>query len=430
MKILYITSSLPNGTGEAFLIPEINEFLRQGHDLIIVPLYPRGPVIHEDVLPLLDCAMVENLFARRVLANALAEFIVHPGAAFRAVVGLRASRNRRILLRNLATVPKALWLARCARVARVDHVHAHWGACTATLGMLVSRLSGIPWSFTVHSWEIAEDNMLRAKAESAMFVRAISRFGQARLQSILGAAPQLIHLGVDIPERAVAPGDRSGTRFCICVIGSLLQVKGHRYLIEAWELLHTHGVDLDIEFVGDGPLREQLMDEVSRRGALNHVRFLGQVSHPQVLEMICSGRWALMVQPSIHADDNEEEGIPISVLEAMARGLPVIATTTGGIPEALGKGAGILVPPKDAKALAEAIHSVLLSPDLGRTKSIEGRKRAIAAFSVEETVRQVAAACGGELKDKVTETVARVPARAAGEPALTAASPVLAVRKP
>jgi colanic acid/amylovoran biosynthesis glycosyltransferase len=95
-----------------------------------------------------------------------------------------------------------------------------------------------------------------------------------------------------------------------------------------------------------------------------------------------------MVLPSIVDDDNEQEGIPMSLVEAMARGLPVVSTLTGGIPELLGAGAGVLVPPGDPVALANAIEAIATHPELHCKLAIEGKGRANQGFSVERTVRE------------------------------------------
>ena len=84
------------------------------------------------------------------------------------------------------------------------------------------------------------------------------------------------------------------------------------------------------------------------------MRFVGQVSHTQILEMYVANQVRAVVVPSIDLGNNLHEGIPVSLMEAMAHGVPVVSTTTGGIPELLADGAGILVPPENPQALADA----------------------------------------------------------------------------
>mgnify|MGYP000862979628 FL=1 len=93
--------------------------------------------------------------------------------------------------------------------------------------------------------------------------------------------------------------------------------------------------------------------------------------------------------PSIENKDGEKEGIPVALMEAMAAGVPVISTTTGGIPELLDNGAGILVPPEDSEALANAIERLLKYPELRRELGIKGREKVEKEFAIDSVVRKM-----------------------------------------
>jgi colanic acid/amylovoran biosynthesis glycosyltransferase len=391
MKLVYITRVLPHGSGEAFLIPEIRELLRQGHEVLIVPLSPRGPIIHRDVIPLMPRFMLEKLISKSVMIGAVSEILRHPLRAITALRVLLGSRTRSILLKNAATFPKALWLARLARRFGAEHIHAHWGGCSATMAMIASKVSGIPWSLTVHSWELTENNLLREKVESTVFTRAVSHFTQARLRRLAGqeAPIQVIHLGIDLPA---APGfaARSGeSHLRFVVVANLLKIKGIDVLIQAWELLRRRGSTVRVDVVGDGPLRPELEKMVSRLAAGNHISFLGFIPHDLLLSKMSAGQWDVLVLPSIVVEGGRQEGMPICLIEAMARGLAVIATETGGIPELLREGAGLIVPPNNAGALADAIQSLRLSPNLYFDLQVNGRKRVEDEFAVNRIVRSL-----------------------------------------
>ena len=91
---------------------------------------------------------------------------------------LRASRSWRILLKNVVVLPKALYATRLVRAFDAGHIHAHWASVPASMAFVVSRLTGIPWSVTAHRFDIAEDNVLRVKMQSARFARVISSRGR------------------------------------------------------------------------------------------------------------------------------------------------------------------------------------------------------------------------------------------------------------
>lgn len=391
MKLLYITSTLPYGPGEAFLIPEIREFLRQGHQILVIPLSPRGRIVHRDVVPFMQHIAVEKLISLPVLIGAISEMLRHPLhviAAFRVLLG---SRNYRIFLKNIAVLPKALWLAQLAQRFGAEHIHAHWGGCSSTLAMVASRVSGIPWSFTVHSWELIENNLLRAKAESASFTRVISRFGEMRLRCHVGVKPAIhvIHLGVDLPVCRRLHSFDPSRNLHLLFVGSLIPIKGFSSLIEAWNLLFRRGIQVTVDVLGSGPLRGELEEQSSRLGATGLIKFHGLVPHDTLTSDIGAGRWDAIVLPSIVAENGQQEGIPMCLVDAMAHGLPVIATETGGIPELLRDGAGIMVPPNDSVALADAIQRLWSIPQLSRSLGIKGRRRIEEEFEISYIVRTV-----------------------------------------
>jgi glycosyltransferase involved in cell wall biosynthesis len=164
---------------------------------------------------------------------------------------------------------------------------------------------------------------------------------------------------------------------------NFVAVKGHSSLIRALDLLLRRGIPVHLELAGDGSLEPAIRRQVSRVGVGEHVEFLGRVSHERLLERLSEGAWHVVVLPSVMTDIGEEEGIPVALMEAMACGIPVIGTETGGIPELLRDGAGLVVPPNDSEALAEALRSLTGQPALRSELGAEGRKRIDQHFRVE-----------------------------------------------
>jgi colanic acid/amylovoran biosynthesis glycosyltransferase len=391
MKLVYITRDLPHGSGEAFLIPEIQELLEQGHELLVVPFKPSGPIVHRDVIPLMPHMVVEKLISISVLMGALAEFLGYPLRTMAALKLLLRSRTFVIFIKNAVTVPKALWLSRLARRFGAEHIHAHWGGCSATMSMVASEVSNIPWSFTLHSWELNENNLLRNKVERALFTRTVSQIARARLRRFADEATPIhvIHVGVDLPAALRFMVRTRELDLRLVVVATLIKIKGIDILIEAWELLRRRGTIVRIDVVGDGPLRQQLETTIASIAAGDHISFQGLMSHDLLLSKMSSGQWDALVLPSIVMPDGEQEGIPMCLVEAMARGLPVVATETGGIPELLKDGAGILVPPNNPGALADSFQSLQLSPNSYFSLQVNGRKRVEDEFAVDHVVRNL-----------------------------------------
>jgi glycosyltransferase involved in cell wall biosynthesis len=344
-------------------------------------MWPRGDRVHADAEVFDARTLSEPLVSSAVLASAARELRLAPLA--------RVLRSRpRTVAKNLLVHPKALWLARRLRELRPDHVHAHWISASATLAMVAAERAGIGWSLTAHRWDIREENLLRAKARSACFVRTISEAGAHELRQrvgIPGWSPVVLRMGVRLPKATATP--RDGSELRLLTPANLLPVKGHRYLFEA--LAGLDGATLDV--AGEGPLRAEL--EGRARGL--PVRFLGAVSHTDVLSGLEAGDWDAVVLPSAPTPEGDREGVPVSLIEAMAAGVPVLSTECGAIPELVSEGAGLLVPPADPAALRTALER-LRDPELRRSLSLVGRRRVETEFDVDRIAAQLAerfAAC-------------------------------------
>jgi L-malate glycosyltransferase len=133
-------------------------------------------------------------------------------------------------------------------------------------------------------------------------------------------------------------------------VGSLDEKKGHRYLLEAVAAISEREPRLSLDLVGDGPLRAELEDRVRDLGLEEVVRFHGYATHERVAELL--GGSDLLVLSSLR------ENQPLVVAEAMASGLPTVATDVGGVSEMLEGGGGVVVPPADPGALARGIAEV------------------------------------------------------------------------
>jgi glycosyltransferase involved in cell wall biosynthesis len=158
------------------------------------------------------------------------------------------------------------------------------------------------------------------------------------------------------------------------------QVKGHACLIEAARIVCRAVPSAKFVLVGDGAERPKLEQQVGQAGLEKNFLFLGLRQDVPELLACCD----LSVLPS------EAEGLPNSVLESMAAGLPVVATRVGGTPEIIIDGVnGLLVPPRNPPALADAILRVLQDADLARRLSRTGQARMRTRFSYDRLIAQL-----------------------------------------
>lgn len=389
MRLICVPSSLPYGPGEPQLVPEIKVLTGQGHKVLIVPMYPRGPVLHDDARALVESTITRSLLSLDIVKAAIVEVVRAPTRVLRILGWLFQSRSLIILLKNLAIYPKGLWLAHLARRWKADHVHAPWAAVAATMALIASEVSGIPWSFAARRWDIMENNLLSLKMVHASFVRFISRNGLEMVKELGLEVPDdrvlILHVGVYLPTQFRAPMDEQkevNMPIILCPAG-LRPVKGHKYLIEAFTILRERGVKSELWLAGQGKLHQELQEQVEALGLSDRVDFLDQLPHLELLDLYSQGKIAIVVLPSLH------EGIPVSLIEAMAYGVPVISTVVGGTPELLEGGAGLLVPPKDSGALADAIERLVKDPELRKRLGEAGRKRVEDGFALESVVAKL-----------------------------------------
>jgi len=372
MKLIYITASMPYGPGEAFFIPEINELLKRDVEFLIVPRSPSGEVVNEDAKHLTDVALKRPLLSAGILLGAALETLRHPWRALKATARLFTEDGPVVLLKNLAVLPKGLWLARVARDWKADHIHVQWLTTTSTMAMIASEMTGIPFSCTAHRGDIVDSNMLETKSRRVSFLRFISEDGleiaRKKSKQPLGGNLFVLHLSVDIPRLPTKEATFANPPVLLCA-AHLIERKGQRYLIEAVDMLKDRGVDIKLLLAGEGEQRGELEAMVEQSGLRDRISFLGQVGHKDLLEMYERREIDIVVLPTLHED------IPVNLIEDMVYCVHTVSTETGGIPELLKDGAGIILQPRDPLALADAIEEVIGSQSLREKLVAAGRRR-------------------------------------------------------
>jgi colanic acid/amylovoran biosynthesis glycosyltransferase len=392
MKLIYVTSMLPFGPNEAFFIPEVRELRAKGCDVVVVPMWPRGPVVHSDANELLPLVNARPPWSLAVMGAAAGEALTQPRAVLRVARVMARSRSLKVFAKNAAIFAKGLWLARIARAERADHIHAQWASASATMAYVASELSGVSWSFTAHRWDIAENNLIAEKAASATFVRAIDVAGGDEIAVHMKESARklrVIHMGVPNSVVAVREVARCDGPLRIVVAANLVEKKGHVFALDAVLAVKKRGITVAVDFAGGGPLEGELRARAKALGLESEVHFLGVVPHDRLLGGLREGRWDVALLPSIVTGDGEREGIPVFLIEAMACGVPVVSTATGGIPELLAKGGGILVPQRDVPALASAIETLARTPSLREELGSQGVSRVRADFTVESSITEI-----------------------------------------
>lgn len=377
---------------ETFILREVIEMERQGQPVRLVPLLHERPrVVHREALPWMDRALYTPLLSTAVLLASLRALRRRPGRVLRLFGRLLATSAAapNFLLRTLALFPKSLWVAERLEAEGAAHLHAHFATHPATMALIVSSLTGIPWSVTVHAHDIfVRQTMLRDKLAAARFVRAISRFNREYLERRFPGEVEgkvgVIHVGIDPEVYRRLPLPASDPAKILCV-ASLRPYKGIPVLLEACRRLMDEGVIFRCEIAGEGPMRPELERRIAELGLAGAVSLLGALPQHEVTRLL--GEAAVFVLPSVVAPDGQMEGIPVALMEAMAAGRPVVASALSGIPELVEDGvSGILVQPGDAPGIAAALKRLLADPGLRLRLGGRGRERVEAEFRLDGTV--------------------------------------------
>jgi glycosyltransferase involved in cell wall biosynthesis len=284
---------------------------------------------------------------------------------------------------------KAAPLAREATRAGVDHVHAHFASHPATAAWVVHRLTGTPFSFTAHANDLfVAPVLLERKAADARFVAAVSEYNRRYLlDRCPGAKVELVHCGVDVERLSPYELDGRAADKVLCV-ASLQPKKGHADLVDAVALLAERRPGVSLELVGEGPERERIESRARERGVAARVRLLGARPAEEVRDRLARAR--AFALPSVRLPSGRMEGIPVALMEAMAAGVPVVATRLSGTPELVQDGVtGLLVEPHAPEALAAALERLLSDADLAAELSRNARALVERSFSLTTEARRL-----------------------------------------
>ena len=288
-------------------------------------------------------------------------------------------------------------LARICRRGRFDVIHAHLFFSVLYAALTRPLLPGVKRVVTFHNlgydsypannaWRKTRKRLDGALMRHAVDGRiAVSAAVARHYQSHLKLPPVRV-LPNGFPVEALRPESGPGRSemraelgvsaddFVLLCAGRLVHEKGHRFFLEALELLRNEGLRPKALIVGDGPLAQKVADEIATRGLGEQVVTRPSMPHAKLMDVFRESD--LLVMASTH------EGFPLTPAEAMALGKPVLATLVGGLPDLIEDGvSGSLVPPKDPRALADGIARFMTDPNWRRRLAAGGRDRVVSRFS-------------------------------------------------
>lgn len=395
LDLVYVIGTYPSLT-TTFIDREISTLHRDGVAVRVVSLRRPDGILSRDQVELAH--LVDYLLpvtAVQVLRSVARAVVRRPWRTVGLVVGLlrRPHPDQRTRLRTLVHLVEALCVTRMVeRLGPVGRIHAHFMDRAALVALVVGRLLDVPYSVTGHALDIYVDPVLLPdKIRAATSVTTCTEYNARHLSSLVAdddaTRIRCVHHGIDAQRYRPGPSRPAVGPPLVLAVGQLRARKGFDQLLTACRLLVDRGRSFACEIVGDGPLRAQLATRVRALGLQDVVTLRGALDGDAVLA--CYRAAAVFALPCVTEADGGRDGIPNVILEAMAMQLPVVSTDHSGIPEAVRDGeTGLLVPPRDPEALADAIARLLDDPATAAAMGRRGRRVVLEHFDVETNVRR------------------------------------------
>lgn len=393
MKIVFIVSTFPK-LSETFILNQITGLLDMGCEVkIFAKCKGREKKVHVAVEYYGLMAHTHFFNIPNILFFFSLKAIVHMMViCFRSPAKIYRLLKKNLLRRSEMSIRSFYYIYPFLKT-NFDIIHCQFGL-NGLIGLALKR-AGVESRLitTFHGRDLSAvitekgDDVYKNLFQEGDLFLAVSEHWKEKL-ICLKCNPEKIkvhRMGIDLEEfkyveREIPPGKDVK----LLTIGRLVEKKGHEYAIQAVARIVRKNKNRNIEYTiaGDGPLRNRLKSLVLELGMENHIKFLGDVEKKETIALYRQADIFLL--PSVTASDGDQEGIPVVLMEALATGLPAIATYHSGIPELINdRKTGFLVPEKDISALAQALDYVLENPQECSVIGREGRKLVEEKFNIK-----------------------------------------------
>lgn len=401
-RMAYLTKRFPR-LSETFILDEILALERYGLNLRLFSLAHPGETLTQP-----DVASVKSTVTylhhpgsklrkvQNAVLTALSHLQIvrsHPRNYFKVLLYVALKRRSRTTVKHLIEAGR---LADLIMKDDTRHIHAAFAHGPASTAHFASLLTGIPFSFSAHAKDLylsAPDLMARKVAASS-FVLVCSASAEREMNRLVAAHHDLgvrergknkvflEYHGVNV-DRFTPPSQKSSDSqsesdttpdrtLQILAVGRLVPKKGYFDLLDALSGANSAGRNFTCRVIGSGPLKDQLLHKIKDLNLEDKVELAGARTHQEIVDEYCNSD--IFVQSSIIVQDGDRDGVPNSVLEAMASGMAVVGTDVAGIPEVVIDGeTGLVVPQQDPKALAKAIITLLDDSELRTTLGKKAR---------------------------------------------------------
>ncbi|OGY26347.1 MAG: hypothetical protein A2Z42_03405 [Candidatus Woykebacteria bacterium RBG_19FT_COMBO_43_10] len=393
LKILYILEYFP-ARSETFILNELRALKKLGAEPVIIQLSP-----YKDQIPLkrnefkiYSLHSLKLLKIVKEIPNFLASLISKPNLylpLILTVLPLYPKIGFRKATRALVFLPK---ISLIAKKESVNHIHAHFEGNPTLIAMLTSRITVLPYSFTVHGKSLfINPFLIKEKVQGAKFVVSISEFNKKYMVKKFNLKEfeekiKIIHCGVSIQQLRKSGAEGQGKFLRILTVSRLAEKKGIDDILHSLRILNDLGVKYQYKIIGGGSYQQSLIKLVNKLGVYENVVFLGPTSTETVFEELSAADIFILTPKSKKTEI--EEGIPVVMMEAGLAGLPVISSRLSGIPELIDhEQNGLLINQGDYKNLANLILRLWKKPGERKRLGNNLRRKVLNEFNLQKNVK-------------------------------------------
>jgi colanic acid/amylovoran biosynthesis glycosyltransferase len=395
--IAYVLGLFPSYS-EYFILNEILALRKQGFKILVLSIN-KGPALEIDA----DDLYKDVLYGKHFFSPAswMAHLYVFQLLKMRYLRVLKeAVKHKPFSALQLAIALKnfslAVYFIFRLRKRPIHQLHAHFLSLPASVAVLMSKLMNTPFSCSAHAHDIyiTEKSELVNKILFAKFVITCTRYNAVYLSSIVAAKQQVkihqIYHGIELDNwkrRTVDQQAFDQQQIQVLTVARLVEKKGLIYLLQAVKILKEQGYPVTCSVVGDGPLLESLQNYLHHQGLKETVHLHGALPQKEIISFYEQAD--VFVLPCIETAAGDKDGLPNVLLEALAVGIPVIATSISAVPELIDhEVTGLFVPQKDAASIAKAILRLKNENALYNSIIMNGWEK-VKAFDIQNSTNQL-----------------------------------------
>ncbi|NMX21369.1 hypothetical protein C5S30_02805 [ANME-1 cluster archaeon GoMg4] len=380
MKIGYIVGVFPK-LSETFILNEIAELVKGEHEVFIFSIFhPKESIVQPEVT---EYNLLEKTYYAPSYLKLSLE-VLKPDSLF--------LYKHKHILNKFYCIAVARYFSKIIKKLDLDILHAHFANEPTFTAMLISKLTGIPFTFTGHAFDIFIDpdvKALKERMENASAVITPSYYNKNYLHDLTGIDKDKIHVVRACPNIERFKEVKRDEDFpTILTVGRLVEKKGIKYGILAIKELVKEFPEIQYRIVGSGPLESELKELAKSLNLENSVKFLGSLDGDSLLDELSKA--TIFVLPCVKAENGDMDVCPLTLQEAMIAQTPVIATNLASIPELIeNREEGLLIEPKNVEQLVKAISTLLEDESLRKRWGEKGLEKIEKDFNIHTEVEKL-----------------------------------------